>query len=284
MRPIPRGTLFLVGAVLLKCSVFPEHAPEIGRSSGGGGTPEAGANGGVGATDGGGGAAAGGSAGSSAAGGSGGTLESGGMPGSGGSLGSGGSADSGDATTPDGEAPLDGAVRTVSYVASVADCIEAVSQPQTGSCLSYSTLNDGPNELWVDIRRAQRRAFTIYLLFPLDSAIAGRVVDSVELQVTVTTYKNAAGSGADVWEVYPFTAPSLYAQTPARVATTPLATTPGAALQGQTVVYALPVTTAKPNTPLYLSLSLPAGDGTGYWGTNGDPSAETPPKLIVTYH
>jgi hypothetical protein len=46
----------------------------------------------------------------------------------------------------------------------------------------------------------------------------------------------------------------------------------------------LPVSAVQPNTSLYASLSSPAnGDGTGYWGTNGDPSAQTPPTLVVTY-
>jgi len=98
----------------------------------------------------------------------------------------------------------------------------------------------------------------------------------------VTTYANAAGSGADVWEVVPFTEQSLYVQAPAPVGGKPLAASPGAVLKGQTVTYTLPPVVT-PNTSVYLALFTPGGDGTGYWGINGDPSIQPPPKLIVTY-
>jgi hypothetical protein len=201
----------------------------------------------------------------------------------GGTPGSGGSADAGDATAPVADAAFDGSVRTVSYVASVADCLEAVTSPQRGACLNFSLANDGPNELWVDVRRGPRRAFTTYLTFDVDATIANHTVESVELLMTVTTHPNAAGTGADVWQVVPFDNDSLYTQTPAVVGTSALAQTPGPAVGGQTVPYALPVSAATPNTPIYLSLTLPiGGDGTGYWGL-GNPSTQPPPTLVVRY-
>jgi hypothetical protein len=276
MRPVPGGVFFLCGFTLWHCSVFPEHAPVVGSSTGG-----SNAAGGRGANDSG---ASGAHADADAQHPASGGQETGGVPSSGGALGSGGNAGAGDAGTPDVDVPLDGSVRTVSYVATVADCLEAVIQPQRGSCLSYSTSLDGPNELWVDIRRTGRRAFTAYLAFDIDATTANRTVVSVELRMTVTTYANAAGTGADVWEVAPFTDTSLYLQTPAVVDTTPLAATPGVAAQGQTVTYSLPNSVATPGSSLYLSLTLPmGGDGTGYWGTNGDPKIQAPPTVVITY-
>jgi hypothetical protein len=204
----------------------------------------------------------------------------------GGSSGSGGRNAAGgrDAEAPDGGGGSDSGVQTVSYIANIADCLEAITQPQLGSCLSFSTLNDGPNELWVDIRRSQHRAFTTYLSFRTDATLANRTIDAVELHVTVTEYRNAAGSGADVWPVVPFDAQSLYTQAPAQVGTTPYAKSPGGAAQKQTVVYSLPATAVTANKSVYLGLFAPTnGDGTGYYGINGDPAVQTPPTLVVTY-
>jgi hypothetical protein len=279
MRFVPKGVLFLFGSCLLHCSVFPDHAPAVGRAPGGsGGTNDAG-NGG---------AAAGSSAGTDAQTPASGGVAAGGAVGSGAAPGSGGHADAGDgasdAAMSDAITRLDGSTLTATYVASVADCVEAVIQPQPGSCLSYSTLNDGPNELWVDVRRGGRRAFTAYLVFPIDATIANHTVEAVELRVTVTTYLNAPGTGADVWEVVPFTAQSLYVQTPAVIGTSALAQTPGPASSGRTVSYSLPVSVVKPDTPLHVSLTLPpSGDGTGYWGTNGNPTTQPPPTLVINY-
>jgi hypothetical protein len=279
--------LFLFGLSLLRCSVFPDHAPAIGHSPGGsGGSKDAGNGGATAGSGGDAGSGAGTDAEASGGSGTGGASTTGGASGSGGAPGSGGNADAGDAsrdaTAPDAVTLLDGSTRTVAYVADVADCIEAVTQPQQGSCLSYSTLNDGPNELWVDVRRTGHRAFTTYLSFPIDGTIANHTVESVELRVTVTMYTNAPGTGADVWEVVPFDAQSLYFQTPATKGPV-VAGTPGPALLRQTVTYSLPVSVAKPNIPLYLSLTLPpGGDGTGYWGKNG-PATQAPPTLVVNY-
>lgn len=280
MRLVPGGVLFLFGLSSLRCSVFPDQAPAVGHSrAGSGGAGDAG-NGGATAGSG---AATGGSgtdAAPPASGGSG----TGGTSGSGAALGSGGNADAGDASTDaDVIAPLDGSTRTISYVASIADCLEAITQPQRGSCLSYSASMDGPNELWVDIRRTGHRAFTTYLAFEVDGTIANHTVESVELRVTVTNHPNAPGTGADVWQVVPFDALSLYVQAPATVGPV-LAATPGPATGGRTVTYALPTAVVQASKGLFLSLTLPmGGDGTGYWGTSSSTSAETPPTLVVKY-
>jgi hypothetical protein len=170
----------------------------------------------------------------------------------------------------------------VTYVASIDDCVEAVVQPQAGACLGFSTATDGPNELWVDTRRTNHRAFTTYLLFPVDGTIANHTVESVELRVTVTTHLNAPGTGADVSQVGPFTAQTLYRQTPTVLQS--LALSPGPALSGQTVIYSLPVSAVTAGDDLALALTMrTGGDGTGYWGTYGDPKTQAPPTLIITY-
>lgn len=286
MRPVPGRTLLLLGVFFGACSVFPETAPLVGASTGGSGAGGAGA-GAAGTTPGG----AAGTAPDSGAGGaeaSGGALDaSGGSPESGVDAGSGGlGVDGSDARSSDTGGSIEASPGTVRYVASVADCVEAVTPlPKPGSCLSFTTLNDGPNELWVDVRCCQHRAYTTYLAFPVDDIVANHTIDAVELRITVTSYANASGAGADVWQVGPFTAQTLYLQTPVQVGTA-LATSLGAAPKGQAIVYELPASAIKPNATLYLGLYAPLGstDGTGYWGLNGDPAVQPPPTIVVSYH
>lgn len=282
MRFGPGRVLLLLGAFFVGCSLFPDVAPVVSSTSnaGAGGA----ATGGADARPGGAGSGASGAAANGGAD----ANATGGSSGGGGVQATGGAAvaDAGDASASDAARPdssADAAPRTVTYVATVADCLEAVTQPTPGSCLSYTASMDGPNELWVDMRRTGHRAFTTYLLFSVDGTIANHTVDDVELVVSVTSYTNAGGSGADVWEVVPFTAQTLYLQTPSQVGGKPLATSPGAVARGQTVTYSLPpIVTA--NQSFSLGLFTPGGDGTGYWGLNGNPTSEPPPVLKITYH
>jgi hypothetical protein len=257
------------------CSVFPESAPAVSGPT---------AAGGAGGGDGAGGRTSG----------SGGTANDGGAGGggSGGLTGTGGAAGAHDASTSGGSnggRPGDAAIVSddaapleVDYVAAVVDCLEEVSgtnPPNPDACLAYAGGKDGPNEVWIDLKKGSHRAFTGYLRFDVDDKLAGRTLLDARVEVTVTTYATAAGNSPALWECAPFTRASLFVQAPALIGAAFIDPSQGIVSPSETVSYRLPSSLVAPSTAVYLALVPEVANGSGYWNLMGP----KPPRLVVTY-
>jgi hypothetical protein len=240
------GALVAVGS----CSVFPDSPPIVQHivDSGAGGM----------------GGAAGGGKGDAATAGSGGTV------------------DAGNGGTESGAAGRDAGVVERAYTAVVADCIEQVAatkMPNPDECSVFASSKDGPNELWVDLRKGSNRPFTGYLQFDVDGELAGHTLVAARVEVTVTTFPSAAGNAPELWACAPFSRASLFVQEPALLGSSALAPLPGAVSNSQTVSYPLPPATVAPSTSAYFALVPVVAGGSGFWNLLGP----EPPRLVVTF-
>lgn len=245
-----------VGAIVAigSCSVFPDSPPIVQRFA------DSGAGGMGGAADGGKGDAA--------------------RAGSGGHAGA--PVEAGNGGTESGAAGHDAGVVERSYTAVVADCIEQVAatkMPNPDECSAFASSKDGPNELWVDLRKGSNRQFTGYLRFDVDGEIAGRTLVAARVEVTVTTFPNAAGHAPALWACAPFSRASLFAQEPALLGSSALAPLPGVVSNSETVSYALPPAAVAPSTSAYFALVPVVAGGSGFWNLLGP----KPPRLVVMY-
>ncbi len=160
-----------------------------------------------------------------------------------------------------------GSVETITYEATIADCVDPAS-PNPDQCAN-------PTEaLWID--QSDMRA---YLRFEPDDTIAGATIISATLRLTVGTYSQAQGdTSGEMWEVEPFTRPDLFNSAPLPVGSV-LAGDQGPADPENHVAWPLPVALVVPSTPVYLGVIPVSFNSVGYLNLNGT----NPPQLVVEY-
>jgi hypothetical protein len=170
---------------------------------------------------------------------------------------------------------------TASYVASIADCINA-SDPNPDTCESTT----GPNLMSVDSLDAQTGAANhSYVRFDVDDALAGVQVTAIRLLLRTGPNINASSDqSGEVWQVGTFERADLFVAAPTNEGSAPLAesmggTDPEAIGTSQDVVWSLPSTVAVPNAPLCLGILPASDDGVDYLNAN----SPTPPTLTVEY-
>jgi hypothetical protein len=176
--------------------------------------------------------------------------------------------------TPDALPAADAAPVHVEYVATIAECLDP-EIPDPAECRGFN----GPAQLVLDNSDSTTNdPWYGYVRFDLDGAIAGRTVTSVVLRLTATNDPKADGPNTGVvWAVDPFDLTSLTGTTPQHVGTTPLAGSQGSVVELEVVDWPLPAGAVVANTPVYLGLETPSGDGVNYWNLAGP----DPPRLIV---
>jgi hypothetical protein len=169
----------------------------------------------------------------------------------------------------------------VSYVASIADCIN-LTDPDPDTCESTT----GLNLMSVDSLDVQTGAANhSYVRFDLDDALAGVQVTAVRLLLRTGPDINASSDqSGEVWQVATFDRDDLFTAAPTNEGSAPLAesmggTDPEAIGSSQDVVWSLPSTVAVPNGPLCLGLLPASDDGVDYLNTK----SPTPPTLTVEY-
>lgn len=268
----------VVAVAAAACSFdWDAYDPRLGGSpdgsAGAAGTSLGGSAGAAGSASGGASGASGGAAGAS--GGAGGNGGVGGAAGGGGSSGGG----AGGATGGSAGSSVDAGPQTVTYAASIAECI-SLTTPDPDACETATGTGlmgvDGQNSALPGNPAPPTAAF---VSFALDGAIAGKQVLSVTLEITVASTTNAHSSvSGEVWEVASFTAASLATSAPAQQGSAPIAPDQGAVTQNQVVAWTLPTGVVSANQTVYLGVYSSASDGIDYVATGTDG-----PVLTVQY-
>ena len=193
--------------------------------------------------------------------------------GSGGSLGGMGGASQGGEGGTGGSPPA----LSVSYPASVAECISPVLL-DPDACEGAA----GAGHLNVDLEATDGTDTPeqSFLRFDLDDALLGKTVLSATLELVVGT---ALGAGSDhtgeVWEVKPFTLTDLSVASPGPVGSAPTSADLGACVSGDTVRFVIPSGLVVRGASLYFGIFPLSGNGVNYFNNAG----ATPPRLLVTY-
>lgn len=161
------------------------------------------------------------------------------------------------------------------YTATVAECIDPTS-PNPDTCRSIK----GNDQLTADGSDATTtHPWDAYVRFDLDAAIAGKAIQNVHFELTVTTASLAgAGSSGDVWQVTMFDKASLYITEPTKVGTLPIAPAQANVTNLQVVSFSIPTSLVAAGGQVYLGIITTSNDGVEYWNLDG----ATPPRLVVT--
>lgn len=177
-----------------------------------------------------------------------------------------------DAMTIDGTPDAMAMPVTLTYTATVADCVEP-GEPNPQECIDVN------GAMAIDASdTATQKPWVAYVRFDIDNQLAGKTVTSVKLRMTTTPEaKSAADNSGVVWRVQPFTHAMLSTSVPTIIGTAPLAPTQGAVTPNDVVEWTLPTTLVTASTGVYLSITTPSDDGTVY----GDLNTTFPPTLIV---
>jgi hypothetical protein len=256
------------------------YDPRLGGSpdgsAGAAGTSLGGTAGAAGSASGGSSGASGGAAGTSGgAGGNGGAGGAGGVGGAGGASGGG----AGGATGGSAGSSVDAGPQTVTYAASIAECI-SLTTPDPDACETATGVGlmsvDAQNSALPGTPAPQTAAF---VSFAVDGVISGKQVLSVTLELTVASTPNAnSPASGEVWEVASFTAQSLSTTVPAQQGSAPIAADQGAVTQNQVVSWTLPTGIVSANQTVHLGIFPIANDGIDYVATGTDG-----PVLTVQY-
>lgn len=171
------------------------------------------------------------------------------------------------------DAPPDAQTR-FTYVANLASCINPVAAPPDPATCATAA---GPNAVRVDADDGGH-PWDAFLRFHIDTAITGRTITAVHLQMTASTnmYSDSPSSGS-VYEVVPFSSTDLTTAEPAKADPAAVAGPQGAVALGQTVLWPLPNQLAAAGSNVYLELETANTDAVIYDNKNG----AVPPTLII---
>ncbi|MCC6521663.1 MAG: hypothetical protein IT373_03280 [Polyangiaceae bacterium] len=160
------------------------------------------------------------------------------------------------------------------YGATIAECVYP-SQPDPAQCEQ----SVGFGRMVIDTG-TPIGPVNAYVAFRTDAAFAGGSVVGVELRLVAASEPEADGpASGEVFEVEPFTVPSLDLQVPQPLGLR-LAPDQGAVHPGDTAAWALPAGLVGPDTDVFLGIFPGSNDGVRYW--NGD--GAVPPRLVVYWH
>jgi hypothetical protein len=169
-----------------------------------------------------------------------------------------------------------GQAGTVSYTATVADCINP-DAPDPDECEQTT----GFAQMTVDLDDQLGAVRHVYLRFDLDAALLDMAIDGVELKLTTTNRDWAAGAEkGDLWEVDPFARPDLFAAAPNKIGAMPLAPSAGRVGVDAVATWPLPTSIVSPNAGVFFGILPLNNDGVDYVNLHG----ATAPVLAIAYH
>jgi hypothetical protein len=163
---------------------------------------------------------------------------------------------------------------TVTYVATVAECIDPTN-PNPATCRSIK----GNTQLVVDGKDATTAdPWDAFIRFDLDDALQGRIITRVRLRLTSTNDSLAPGPDTGTpYHVSSFTLQSLSMKVPTKLGSMSLAASQGPVTASTSYDFELDAALAAPSSPVFIGLFPNAMDGVNYWNADGT----VPPALVV---
>ena len=161
------------------------------------------------------------------------------------------------------------------YTATVAECVDPAN-PNPDTCRSIK----GQDQLVADGSDATTmQPWDAFVRFDLDAAIAGKIIKTVHLELTVTSDSLAPSSSSGaIWQVAMFDKPSLYTAEPAKMGSAAIAPAQSNVVNLQVVTFVLPNALVSPGSSVYLGVFTTSQDGVNYWNLAG----ANPPVLAIT--
>ncbi|MBV8760091.1 MAG: hypothetical protein JO257_22560 [Deltaproteobacteria bacterium] len=160
------------------------------------------------------------------------------------------------------------------YVANIAACINPVAAPPDPAACATSA---GANAVRVDADDGGH-PWDTFLRFHIDTAIAGRTVTAVHLQLTASMNPNSnSDSSGSVYESVAFSSTDLTVAEPAKANPAAIAPSQGSVQLGATVVWPLPKRLGVAGTNVYLEVETASIDAVIYDNRSG----LAPPMLII---